>query len=186
MTTVVLEATLVVGLGLAVDGLSGWALGHLGFISVLPGLSEAWGTGIPHTLDIPLLAVLPNDRDGRDGKGGSGERLGGCRSSFCLERDLLGHRCTGLEGPCGQSTDTNTGKRPSEHSVCAEALVSLSRGLWKCYFQKGLQDHRGMVFYAHIWGWLYEMSLPSDPQPPSPGRTFQEAPSIAVSLQCPL
>lgn len=131
-------------------------------------------------------AVLPNDRDGRDGKGGSGERLGGCRSSFCLERDLLGHRCTGLEGPCGQSTDTNTGKRPSEHSVCAEAPVSLSRGLWKCYFQKGLQDHRGMVFYAHIWDWLYEMSSPSDPQPPSPGRTFQEAPSIAVSLQCPL
>lgn len=61
VTTVVLEATLVVGLGLAVDGLSGWALGHLGFISVLPGLSEAWGTGIPHTLDIPLLAVTQHD-----------------------------------------------------------------------------------------------------------------------------
>lgn len=57
MTTVVLEATLVVGLGLAVDGLSGWALGHL-----RPSLdSEAWGTGIPHTLDIPLLAVTQHD-----------------------------------------------------------------------------------------------------------------------------
>lgn len=39
MTTVVLEATLVVGLGLAVDGLSGWALGHLrpSLDSVRPG-----------------------------------------------------------------------------------------------------------------------------------------------------
>lgn len=61
MATVVLEATLVLGLGLAVDGLSGWAPGHLGFIFALPGLSEAWGRGIPHTLDIPLLAVTQQD-----------------------------------------------------------------------------------------------------------------------------
>lgn len=47
MATVVLEATLVLGLGLAVDGLSGWAPGHLGFIFALPGLSEAWEGAFP-------------------------------------------------------------------------------------------------------------------------------------------
>lgn len=52
----------LVGLGLAVDGLSGWAPGHLGFISTLLGLSEAWGRDISHTLDIPLWAVMQQDR----------------------------------------------------------------------------------------------------------------------------
>lgn len=138
-------------------------------------------------------AVLPNERDGRDGKGGSGERLGGCRSSFCLECDLLSHRCTGLEGPCGESTDTSTGKRPSEHSVCVEAPVAMSRGLWKCYLQEGLQDHRGMVFYAHIWGWLCEMSSPSYPQPPRPdipGSPFRcnvpSVPSVKLNIMSTL
>ena len=46
------------------------------------------------------------------------------------------------------------------------------------YFQvERLQDHRGMVFCAHVWGRLYQISLYTLTVPnPSPGREFQEAP----------
>lgn len=57
-------------------------------------LQGRWGAGVDvlwKSEPQKGAEVLSSELDGRDGKGGSAEGLGGCRSSCCLQCDFLGY-----------------------------------------------------------------------------------------------
>lgn len=59
----------------------------------VPGISDAWGRGIPQKLDIPLSAVTRQDRAAVGGEGGPGDILTPTRAlTVSLGRDALSSR----------------------------------------------------------------------------------------------